>query len=226
MLLEFLNQNSGAFSVIFSCIVTMATVVYAILTWRLVTETKQMREAQTEPIISIILKPKDEWKNFIDLIIKNIGPGSAHKINFQVDPDFEYEKGKYLSEINVIKNGLNYLAPGQEINFFLTSLVENYNDKIKTAINIKVKYQNMLGNIYEKTFLIDFSEFAGLTWLGTPPLHEIAENIKKIGKNIDHLCSGFSKLNVISHSKSDVEADYAERRALVRELSEQQSKKD
>ncbi len=201
----------------------MATVVYAILTWRLVSETRQMREAQTEPIISIIIKPKDEWKNFIDLIVKNIGPGSAHMINFQVNPDFEYEKGKYLSEINFIKKGLNYLSPGQEINFFLTSMIENHKDKIKTAINIKVNYQNILGSFYEKTFLIDFSDFAGLTWLGTPPLHEIAENMKKIERNIDHLCSGFSKLSVISFSKSDIEAEYAERRAWAREWSEQQS---
>jgi len=44
-LLEFLNQNSGAFAVIFSAMVAFATIVYAILTWKLVSETKKMREA-------------------------------------------------------------------------------------------------------------------------------------------------------------------------------------
>ena len=40
-LVEFLNENSGAFAVV----VAIATVVYAILTWRLVSETRKMREA-------------------------------------------------------------------------------------------------------------------------------------------------------------------------------------
>ena len=49
MVLEFLNENRGAFAVAFSAVVAIATIVYAILTWRLVSETRKMRVAQTEP---------------------------------------------------------------------------------------------------------------------------------------------------------------------------------
>lgn len=49
MVLEFLNENRGAFAVAFSAVVAITTVVYAILTWRLVSETRKMRVAQTEP---------------------------------------------------------------------------------------------------------------------------------------------------------------------------------
>jgi len=52
--LDLLNRNSGAFTVLFSAVVALATVVYAILTWRLVTETKEMREVQTEPKIFVM----------------------------------------------------------------------------------------------------------------------------------------------------------------------------
>lgn len=44
----FLNDNSGAFTVIFAFIVAIATVIYVILTWRLISETRRLREAQTE----------------------------------------------------------------------------------------------------------------------------------------------------------------------------------
>lgn len=47
-LLGFLQCNSGALTVIFSGIVTVATIVYAVLTWKLVKETKGMRENQAE----------------------------------------------------------------------------------------------------------------------------------------------------------------------------------
>ena len=55
MVLEFLNQNSGAFTVIFSALVAIATIVYAILTGRLVSETRKMRGVQTEPKVSVTI---------------------------------------------------------------------------------------------------------------------------------------------------------------------------
>lgn len=51
--LKFLNENSGALTVIFTAVVTVATAVYAVLTWKLVAETRLMREVQTEPKIEI-----------------------------------------------------------------------------------------------------------------------------------------------------------------------------
>lgn len=62
-LLNFLNQNSGAFTVLFSFLVTIATLAYTILTWKLVSETKKMREVQTEPKISIFMQPKEDEKD-------------------------------------------------------------------------------------------------------------------------------------------------------------------
>lgn len=56
-LLAFLNANSGALNVIFTGVVTIATAVYAVLTWKLVSETRQMREVQTEPKIEITTCP-------------------------------------------------------------------------------------------------------------------------------------------------------------------------
>jgi hypothetical protein len=187
-ILNFLNENNGAFSLIFSCVVALATVIYAVLTWRLVSETRRMREAQTEPNIFVNLQPREEWINFIDMVIQNIGSGPAYNIHMIYDKDYEL--------------------------------------KIKSIVKINIVYQNKNGKTYENRYVLDFSEFIGLTQLGEPPLHKIAKNIEKIENNIGHLCSGFSKLSVISYSKSDVEAEYAERRARQREFVDQQSKED
>lgn len=46
--IKFLNHNSGAFTVIFTFIFTFATVMYVILTRRLVSETRRLRETQIE----------------------------------------------------------------------------------------------------------------------------------------------------------------------------------
>lgn len=79
---KFLNENSAALTVIFSAVVTLATAVYAILTWILVSETRKMRQVQTEPKIEISLQSLDIAVHIVRLHIRNIGLGPALNIRF------------------------------------------------------------------------------------------------------------------------------------------------
>ena len=79
-MIDFLNENAGLLTIVFSGVVTSATVVYAILTWRLVAETRRMREIQTEPDISITTLNREESVSLVDIRFQNIGLGTAHHI--------------------------------------------------------------------------------------------------------------------------------------------------
>jgi len=222
-LVEFLNENSGAFAVIFSAVVAIATVVYAILTWRLVSETRKMREAQTEPKVSVTIQPREEWIKLIDMVIQNIGLGPAYNIKFEINPDFEYMKGKFLSELGFMKNGLKYLAPNQKLQFFLTSMIENFEEKTKKPFEIRVTYQNNIGKTYKDVYMIDFSQLMGLSQLGEkPPLYKIAKNVEEIKEDIHNLSIGFHKIKVIRYTKEDVEEETKQ----LLERSKQPKKED
>ena len=80
--IAFLNSSSGALTVLFTAVVAISTVAYAILTWSFVSETKRMREVQTEPKIEITLKPLDFAINIVRLHIRNIGLGPARNVKF------------------------------------------------------------------------------------------------------------------------------------------------
>jgi len=221
--LDLLNRNSGAFTVLFSAIVALATVVYAILTWRLVTETKEMREVQTEPKIAVIFQPREEWINLIDLVIKNIGLGPAYDIQFEINPNFEYRQGQFLSKLNFVKNGIKYLAPNQKMQFFLTSLVQDFEKKTKTPFDVKVTYKNKIGESYTETFTIDFSELIGLGQLGEPPLHKIAKNIEKMQREIHLMSTGFNRIKTIIYTKKDIEE---EQKQLMKQIKSKKSSKE
>ena len=51
--LKYLNDNAGALNALFSGVVALATVVYAVLTAKLVRETRNLREVQTEPRVEV-----------------------------------------------------------------------------------------------------------------------------------------------------------------------------
>lgn len=70
-------ENQGLVTLIFTAVVTLSTVVYAVLTAILVIETQRMRRAQTEPRLSAYFAPIEEIVNFGHLYIKNIGLGPA-----------------------------------------------------------------------------------------------------------------------------------------------------
>lgn len=217
-ILDAINRNNGVFSLVFSAIVALATVVYAILTWKLVSETRRMREVQTEPDISVSLLRREEFIGFVDMLIQNIGLGPAYDLRFSLKKDFKGGlRQKPLSEIGIFAKGLKYLSPNQKVQFFLTSLKEDDDAKLKTVIDLRVTYRNAIGQSYEKAFSLDLSELSGTVQVGKPPIHEIADHLKSIKEHLDNVLAGFEKLNVYTFDEYDRQA---EERQLKKELKQ------
>lgn len=216
-----LNQNSGAIQVLFSGLVTVATVVYAILTWSLVRETTRMRKAQTDAKVMVGVNCRKETINFLDFYIVNEGMGPAYDIKFKLSCSSVGEGDTSivtkLNELGFIQKGIDYLSAKQEIRTFLTSMLENFEAKIQTVVKVEASYRTGAGDVVKDNYIIDFSVFRGLNQLGEPDLYKIAKSIEKIEKNIEHLSSGWSKLQVITQSKSE----YAEERRKDIELARQ-----
>lgn len=210
-IVTFLNSNSGALNVVFAAIVTTATVVYSILTWKLVTETRRMRKAQTDARVSISLSVSEKWVNLIDLVVRNEGVGPAFDIKFAVNvfnrEEFDKKLLQTIDKLGFLQKGIPYLSPGQEVHSFLTSMTDNYEKKREAVIEVIIVYRTSSGDTATERYILDFSIFEGLRRLGTPPLHSIAASLEKIEKNIGNLSSGFNRLKVIAYTKSDIDAE-------------------
>lgn len=219
--LDSLNKNSGALTVIFTGIVTLATVVYAVLTAALVKETRQMRQAQTEPRIDIGYRMRDEVFGFLDIATRNIGLGPAYNIEFSFsqvagDPD---ASGliRELEEIGFLRSGIKYLSPGQELKTFFTSTFERFEAKIASQISVKVTYKNAAGHKFEETFVVDLSELRGITRVGEPAASTIAKHIEKISRTFDGVAAN-GRLIVDVYTSEDRRSEQAEREARYEEI--------
>jgi len=205
--LTFLNHNSGAIQVLFSGLVTFATVVYAILTWSLVRETTRMRKAQSDAKVMVSISSRKETISFLDFYIVNEGMGPAYDIKFKVTHlnvgEGDVSIVAKINELGFIQKGIDYLSAKQEIRTFLTSMIDNFELKVRTILRVEVSYRTGAGDIVKDAYTIDFSIFSGMQQLGEPDLYRIAKSIEKIEKNIDHLSTGWSKLQIITQSKSD-----------------------
>ncbi len=223
-MIKILNENAGAFSVLFSFVVMVATVVYALLTWFLVRETKKLRKVETDPNISIYLEPEEQWISLMDLIIQNNGRGAAYDVRFTIDPDFECRKGQFLSAFPFMQH-IRYVAPGQRLRFFLASAVEVLPRETGKAFRITASYRSETGQTYREEFNLDFEHFRGMTTIGQSPAYKIADVLEKIQKDWDHVVSGFKRLKVEVWDQADLEKEREEYEKQREEFLKQQERK-
>lgn len=225
--ISFLNQNSGALTVIFTAVVTLSTVVYAILTGVLVSETKKMREVQTEPKIAIALKSYDFAIHIIRLHIKNIGLGPAENLAFKPSVVAGGEAAKALLEefiqTNFFTTGLRYFGPGEEKFSHYTQISQNYEQKIASVLMFEVQYESVTGKKYKEKITIDMSEIKGGYQLGTPNMQSIAKSLEKIQNDISSLATGFKKMKVDIYTNEDRVMERTKNEFRMQEQREEQN---
>jgi hypothetical protein len=218
----FLNANAGAFNLLFSAVVAIATVVYAWLTARLVSETRRLREVQTEPTIEVTYRAHDEAMALLELVVQNIGSGPAYNItvDFTASPASAAatELVQRLTKIKSFSGGIKVLMPRQEFKTFWTDVRQNHAEKLNTIVTASTTCQGATGVVYQRQHTIDLSELDGVVRLGTPPLFLIARSLAKIETEVGHLTSGFHRLRVDTYTNNDRQSEQelweAEREAM------------
>jgi hypothetical protein len=196
--ISFLNANSGA-------ILAITTLVYAIITGRMLYETKRMRESQTEPHVFINVQPVERVRFIKNIVIQNIGPGPAYDLKFKIEPDIVLRTGHNLSEINMMKLGHKYLAPNQRLECLVPHSIEEAKKKEKTLYAMTVTYRNKGKKHYEETFVLDFTEYSGMLYTDADPYKGIIEKLDAIHRDINKVIAGgvTSKIRVVAYTKDE-----------------------
>lgn len=219
--LDFLNKNSGALTVLFTAVVTISTVVYSILTGKLVSETTKMRQVQTEPKIEITIEPFDFAINIVRLHVRNIGIGPAMNVTFNMKIISGGQIAQTLidefTKANFLKIGLKYFGPGQERYSHYTQLTQQYNEKIESVLVVETSYQSTTGVNYIEQSIIDMSELKGAYQLGTPNLYSIAKSLEKIQQDISNIVSGHKKISAQIYTEEDRQKEKEALKAFIEE---------
>ena len=192
--------------IVFTGVVAGSTAAYALLTWRLVSETRRLREVQTEPKVSVRLELSERvGHGGLELVIRNEGQGPARNIrfNFQGDPTYLIGHGQQrpIDQIPIIKNGLPDLGPGQSFRFLLGWLFgEAFDRANREPWTIPVDYKNLGNKSKRATYLLDFSQFSGLIAGSGAPLVRIEKHLESIQKEFRHFTTGFNKFYVLTQT--------------------------
>lgn len=175
-------------SLIFSGIVTIATICYVVLTWRLVKESRETRKFYDTPFIVASIHFAETTRKFIQLKLKNIGLGYAQNVSFQILNDYELVDGYPLKERGAFKRGILSFPPNYELIYTLV-ILEPEKDKHLTDndyIEFIINYQNIHKNNYSNHYKLKFNEIIDQGY-AKPPLdnesakvYYLAEILKKL----------------------------------------------
>jgi hypothetical protein len=222
--LRFLNTNMGALTVLFSAVVTVSTVAYALLTRKLVQETVLLRQAETEPAISVHITPSKRYLHINEMVIQNHGRGTAVDISWALSPapDVLSKHGVKLESLELLK-GLSQLAPGQQLRTFFGSSLDLLKDPICPDVKITAAYQSTVGKKFTSTFVLSPAQFRGIGRIGTPADDQIARSLENIATAVTRTIHG-SRLHVATATERDIreeeERHFEERREQAKRRSD------
>ena len=187
-ILEYILQHKDAATLLFTFVVALSTVCYAFLTWSLVSETKKLREAQTEPKIAAWVELTNEFTPFAYLRIQNIGLGSAFNICFQLTDKAKNLGGQLLIkdflETPFLNTGIEYLGPGQELSSRAILFRENLEEKIEAVLVVKIKYRSTKNQEYTEIYRLDMAELRSYSNPTEQQLQSIANSLKQIERRL------------------------------------------
>ncbi len=218
LIVGFLNSNSGA-------LLAVTTLVYAIITGRMLLETKRMRQSQTEPHVFITVRRAERTSILLNMVIQNIGAGPAYKLRFRVEPDIMIRPERKLSDINLVRRGFNYLAPGQKIECMVANAAKLNEEEAKVLHEVTVAYQDKRNKDYEEKFLLDFTEYYGIWSVDESPFKGIVEKLGAIRSDISKITGSVlgNRIKVIAYTKA--EADEEKRNILEQFAPKEQEEK-
>ncbi|HEX8575187.1 MAG TPA: hypothetical protein VF677_02735 [Flavobacterium sp.] len=167
-------------------IIAVSTLITLVFTFFIVRESARMRRMYITPDISIYLGFAEASPTLLFLNVENYGFGAATKVKFKIIDDYKYYQSddEHLAKNGIFKNGLEYFYPRQKFRYFINSLADNNEEKIKERFLIEVKYQDLTGRKYKKIFDLKIVEYLGGSMI-TPPetyVGRISYELEKIKK--------------------------------------------
>lgn len=183
-IIEWIKSNDSLITLLFSLVVMISTVVYAILTKKLVNETIIMRRIQTDPKIMIDISPTEHQAYLFNFLIENIGKSAAVNITFRLIDEPDFKNNKKISQYSFIQKGIKAMSPNEKFKTFLFSTINEDITFTDNQFTIIVEYEDLNKRKYSENIIFDLEYLNDLKYVNSDPIHIISDNIKKIEKSL------------------------------------------
>lgn len=203
------TKTSAFITAVASICTVLIALGAALIAVRQVREARRLREAQAQPFVVVDIEPGRVWANWLMLVIENIGTTLARDVHLTFDPPLTTT----LQDSNVdgarfLRNGIAALPPGRRIESLLDLSHIRIEQNLPMRYAVKVKFSDFRGEEQTLNYEVDFSYLFDLEMAGEKTVHNVAESLDQIRREIERWRS--SRGPGITVWTRDTERDIAE----------------
>ena len=128
-------------------------------------ENRILREDAKKPLILVKLKPKPEHGDFIQIVLGNLGQGSALNVRL-LDGDEEDFVKHEMMPVRGTAESITFMSPGESEIYELGAGRTLFKPPTMKPFSVVIKYEDVDGQSYKKRIVLDVKQFDGLAWPG------------------------------------------------------------
>lgn len=203
--LTFLNDNSGAISVIVTIVLAIFTIHYARLTRRSQALVEKLID---NPKVVASLRNDEVNSSLLIVCIENVGTGTARNVRFQTNFSIQVMGDISLEDIGFLKKGIDYFGSGQKYEFPINTIIgkKAWEELMQTPLVITITYDDSAGNPQpEEKAHLDFGTFEGLP-LVKSPVGKIVETTKDMVKATEKMGKATEEIGKVLNQYTRIRA--------------------
>lgn len=181
--------ESGCLMIVATIGLVVATLALVVQTGNLVGEAKKQREEAKAPLVSIELLPGKEGGGFMDLVLANVGRGTALNVSFHIEADEADFNRCRVGVLRGTSKPFNFLLPGTSMDFdfgVFDSLVQRETGEPLKPFHVTVEYEDCDGNRHCENHVIDIRTYDGLTFTTSSVARDQKNSIENIRKTLEN----------------------------------------
>lgn len=166
---------------------TIGTLVFsAVVAWSAIASNrlnKRLVEAELDPAITAYLEPHPTAFRMFELVVRNVGRGSAREVRFEIEATQRTGSSKAfdsLSQLGIVQTGMPFFPAGQELRF----LVGTYQELETAHANIRITYYRDVSArkhvALRVVFPLNVNHYSGMHKVGNDPAKISAEALRAI----------------------------------------------
>lgn len=176
---------------------TLVTAIATIFLWRvtkvLANETTRMVQAASQPHVVVTIEPNRWSLRHFDLKVDNTGNATAYDISIDFDPPLENGEARG-GQLEIPLNAISVLKPGQGMSSYLSEYAPLKNKAYTISVSWRRDPQSQARE--NNTYKLDIANVEGISQLGSDPIVQIAEHIKKMQESLKPIASGSKRIKV------------------------------
>ncbi|URN05496.1 hypothetical protein LUW74_20730 [Actinomadura madurae] len=146
---------------------------------------EKIRREQSEPYIVVDIEPSTIGRNFLVLVIQNIGTTVARDVRFNFTPQLRSARELRLpvADAKIVKNGIPMMPPGRRFEILFDFGPDRYESNLDMTYEVTINADGPHGHI-ETTSEIDIGVLYGWHPLWPKGIHEGVQTLENMQKDL------------------------------------------